>query len=113
MADKDVRGMLEALEPVLAEVVVTTSTSHRAMPLDDLAAVAVDVFGADRVEVSARLDDALESAVALAEEDANFGGSGVLVTGSIVTVAEARALLGADRADHAVSSGSSDGTPLS
>ncbi len=96
MADKDVRGMLEALEPVLAEVVVTTSTSQRAMPLDDLAAVAVDVFGADRVEVSARLDDALESAVALAEEDANFGGSGVLVTGSIVTVAEARALLGAD-----------------
>ena len=97
MADKDVRGILEALEPVLAEVVVTTSTSPRAMPTDELAEIAVDVFGADRVEVSRRLDDAIESAVALAEEDGNYGGSGVLITGSIVTVAEARALLGADR----------------
>ena len=69
MADKDVRGMLEALEPVLAEVVVTESTSGRAMPADELAAIAVEVFGADRVEVTPRLDDAIDSAVALAEEE--------------------------------------------
>ena len=94
MADKDVRGMLEALEPVLAEVVVTASTSGRAMPADDLAAIAVEVFGDDRVEVTPRLDDAIDSAVSLAEEEGDLGGSGVLVTGSIVTVVEARTLLG-------------------
>jgi dihydrofolate synthase/folylpolyglutamate synthase len=94
MADKDVRGMLEALEPVLAEVVISESTSGRAMPADELAAIAVEVFGADRVEVAPRLDDAIDSAVALAEEEGHFGGAGVLVTGSIVTVAEARTLLG-------------------
>jgi len=95
MGDKDARGMLEALEPVLAEVVVTQSGSPRAMPADELAALAVEVFGAERVEVSARLDDAIDSAVTLAEEEGDhLAGAGVLVTGSIVTVAEARALLG-------------------
>lgn len=94
MADKDAVGMLEALEPVLAEVVVTESASPRAMPADDLAAMAVDVFGAERVEVAPRLDDALDSAIAAAEADGELSGAGVLVTGSVVTVAEARALLG-------------------
>jgi dihydrofolate synthase/folylpolyglutamate synthase len=92
--DKDVRGILEAFEPVMAEVVVSQASSPRAMPADDLAAVAVDVFGADRVEVVPRLDDALDAAVRLAEEEGDLGGAGVLVTGSILTVAEARALLG-------------------
>ena len=94
MADKDVRGILEPLEPLLAEVVVTQVGSPRAMPVDDLAAAAVEIFGADRVEVAPRLDDALDSAIALAEEEGDLGGAGVLVTGSIITVAEARALLG-------------------
>jgi len=95
MADKDVRGILEALEPVLAEVVVTQASTPRAMPADDLGALAVEVFGADRVEVSPRLDDALDSAVDLAEAEGDLGGAGVLVTGSVVTVAQARTLLGA------------------
>jgi dihydrofolate synthase / folylpolyglutamate synthase len=95
MGDKDARGMLEALEPVLAEVVVTQSSSPRAMPADELATVAVEVFGPDRVEVSNRLDDAIDAAVTLAEEAGDdFAGAGVLVTGSIVTVGEARTLLG-------------------
>ena len=93
LADKDVRGMLEVLDPALTSVVVTTTASARAMPVDDLYALAVDVFGADRVSAEDRLDDALDSAVQLAEDDAEFGGAGVLVTGSVVTVGEARALL--------------------
>lgn len=93
LADKDARTLLEILEPLLAEVVVTQSSSARALPVDELAAVAVDVFGADRVEVAPRLDDAIDAAVALAEEEAGYAGSGVLVTGSIVTVGEARSLL--------------------
>ncbi|MDT3397803.1 folylpolyglutamate synthase/dihydrofolate synthase family protein [Streptomyces sp. B1866] len=93
-ADKDVRGILEAFEPVFAEIVVTRNSSHRAMDVDALAAVAVEIFGADRVQVEPRLDDALEAAVTLAESEAEFAGAGVLVTGSVITVGEARLLLG-------------------
>jgi len=94
LGDKDVAGMLSALEPVLDVVVLTQNASPRALGADALAALAVDVFGADRVEVEPRLDDAIDSAVRLAEEDATYGGSGVVVTGSLVTVGEARTLLG-------------------
>ncbi|MFF2525568.1 bifunctional tetrahydrofolate synthase/dihydrofolate synthase [Streptomyces liangshanensis] len=91
---KDVRGVLEALEPICTELVVTQNSSHRAMDVDELAAVAVEVFGDERVVVEARLDDALEAAITLAEDDAEFAGAGVLVTGSVITVGEARLLLG-------------------
>ena len=97
LADKDVRGILAALEPVLDEVVLTENSSHRRMPVDDLAAVAVDMFGAERVAVEPRLDDAIETAVRLAEEGSDqLGGSGVLVTGSVITAGEARTLLVGD-----------------
>jgi dihydrofolate synthase / folylpolyglutamate synthase len=93
VADKDSRALLEALEPVLAEVVVSENSSPRALPVDELAAVAVDVFGADRVEIVPRLDDAIDAAVALAEQEGELAGTGVLVTGSVVTVGDARRLL--------------------
>jgi dihydrofolate synthase/folylpolyglutamate synthase len=94
LADKDARGVLEALEPVLGEVVVTRSTSPRAVDPDELGALAADIFGADRVEVVPLLPDALDRAVTLAEESAaELGAAGVLVTGSVVTAGEARALL--------------------
>nr|MBA2553075.1 dihydrofolate synthase [Geodermatophilaceae bacterium] len=96
MADKDVRHMLEILEPVAAQLVATANSSPRCLPADELAAIAVDVFGADRVTVEVRLDDALDTAVRLAEEDVEaYGGSGILVTGSVITAGEARVLLGA------------------
>ncbi|MBI0293725.1 bifunctional folylpolyglutamate synthase/dihydrofolate synthase [Streptomyces sp. PRKS01-29] len=91
---KDVRGLLEAFEPIFAEVVVTGNSSHRAMDPDELAAIAVEVFGPDRVQVEPRLDDALEAAITLAEEEGEYAGAGVLVTGSVITVGEARLLLG-------------------
>jgi dihydrofolate synthase / folylpolyglutamate synthase len=93
LADKDARGLLEALEPVLTQVVVTRTSSPRALDPDELAAVAVSVFGADRVFVAPRLADAVDEAIALAEEDGALSGSGVLVTGSVVTAGEARSLL--------------------
>ncbi|PJE94241.1 dihydrofolate synthase [Streptomyces carminius] len=96
-AGKDVRGLLEAFEPVFAEVVVTRNATARAMDVDELAAVAVEVFGEERVQVTPRLDDALEEAVTLAEEESEYAGAGVLVTGSVFTVGEARLLLGKDR----------------
>ncbi|MGA4545026.1 bifunctional tetrahydrofolate synthase/dihydrofolate synthase [Uniformispora flossi] len=97
MADKDVRGILEAFEPVMAEIVVTQNTFPRAMPVDELAALAVEIFGEDRVEVVPRLDDAIDAAVALAEDGGDLGGAAVLVTGSVVTVGEARVLLTGER----------------
>jgi dihydrofolate synthase/folylpolyglutamate synthase len=102
MADKDVRGILDALEPVVAEVVLTSSTSPRAMSADDLAAVARDIFGPDRIVVEPRLDDAIETAVGLAEDGGAAGeplsGVGVIVTGSVVTAGDARALFGKEPA---------------
>ncbi|WP_030564064.1 bifunctional tetrahydrofolate synthase/dihydrofolate synthase [Streptomyces aureocirculatus] len=92
--DKNARGMLEAFEPIFTEIVVTQNSSHRAQSADKLAALAVEVFGEDRVQVEPRLDDALEAAITLAEEEGEFAGGGVLVTGSVMTVGEARLLLG-------------------
>ncbi|OLF08814.1 dihydrofolate synthase [Actinophytocola xinjiangensis] len=98
MADKDARGILSALEPALHEVVVTTNSTERAMAAEDLGDLATDVFGVDRVTVRPRLDDALETAIELAESDADgqLSGVGVVVTGSVVTAGEARALFGKD-----------------
>ncbi|MFW3170238.1 bifunctional folylpolyglutamate synthase/dihydrofolate synthase [Geodermatophilus sp. CPCC 206100] len=93
---KDVSGMLAVLEDVCAELVVTQNSSPRAIPADELGALAVDVFGADRVSVSPRLPEALTEAIELAEAgpDDALSGSGVLVTGSVVTAGEARTILG-------------------
>jgi dihydrofolate synthase/folylpolyglutamate synthase len=91
--DKDAAGLLEELEPVLTSIVVTTNGSPRAMPAMDLAAIAREVFGDDRVEVRERLDDAIDQAIAMADSHATLGGAGVIITGSIVTVGEARRML--------------------
>ena len=92
LKDKDAAQMLEILEPVLDEVVVTRTTSPRAMRPADLGEIAVDVFGESRVTVVEDLPDALDRAGALADEGGV--GGGVLATGSVVTAAEVRMLLG-------------------
>ncbi|WP_432540999.1 bifunctional folylpolyglutamate synthase/dihydrofolate synthase [Kineococcus sp. SYSU DK002] len=103
MADKDVEGVLNALEPVLAEVVVTRSSSPRGMEPAELGELAEDVFGADRVHVVERLDQAVATAVDLAESEAGAGGgiggsgAGVVIAGSVVLAGDARALLGKDK----------------
>ena len=90
---KDARGILAELEPVLAEVIVTTNSSPRAMDPDALGALAAEVFGSERVSVEPRLADAVEQAGELAEEGGESG-VGVVITGSVVTAGEARALFG-------------------
>ncbi|MGN0095914.1 MAG: bifunctional folylpolyglutamate synthase/dihydrofolate synthase [Corynebacterium sp.] len=103
LGDKDARGILAALEPVLDEIVVTQNTSPRAVDVEDLAEYARDAFGEERVHVAPNLPGAVELAVELAEDDGGFGdsqvsGAGVLVTGSVVTAGEARTLFGKDPA---------------
>ncbi len=98
LSDKDAEGILSALEPILAEVVITeVASSVRATPVDELAATARSVFGPDRVRVERRLPDAIDAAVQAAE-GASERGAGVIVTGSVLLIAEARTLLGLDRA---------------
>jgi dihydrofolate synthase/folylpolyglutamate synthase len=92
-SDKDVAGMLDQLEPVLAELVVTRNSTARSMPPRELAELAEGIFGAERVHVADRLDDAIDRAIALAEETGEYQGAGVLITGSVVTAGEARTLL--------------------
>jgi dihydrofolate synthase/folylpolyglutamate synthase len=94
LADKDAASLLELLEPVLDALVVTQNSSPRAMPVQELTELAVEVFGPERVEAAPTMPDAIEAAVALAESDvqAELSGVGVLVTGSVVTVADARRL---------------------
>ncbi|HEY7222207.1 MAG TPA: folylpolyglutamate synthase/dihydrofolate synthase family protein [Micromonosporaceae bacterium] len=93
LADKDVAGILTLLEPVVDAVVCTRSSSTRAMSPQRLGELAVEVFGAQRVTVAPSLPDAIEAAVALAESGPDSAGAGVLITGSVVTVADARTLL--------------------
>lgn len=101
MADKDVEGLLAAFEPHLAHVVCTRSSTSRSLAPEKLAAEAVKIFGPDRVSVAPHLSDAIDAAATLAEAGESLGssiGSGaVLVTGSVVAVGEARALLGGAR----------------
>ncbi|GGL00537.1 dihydrofolate synthase [Sphaerisporangium melleum] len=99
MADKDVSGVLELLEPVVEEIVVTRNSSPRSMDPGELAELAEDIYGSERVHRADRLDDAIDIAIGLAEETGEFTGSGVLITGSVVTVGDARLLLKAAGAE--------------
>jgi folylpolyglutamate synthase/dihydropteroate synthase len=113
--DKDVAGLLEELEPALSDIVVTTNSSPRSMPAAELAELAIDFFGEDRVRVAERLDDAIDQAVAIADEaDADEvaqglpGSTAVLVTGSVVTAGDAQLLLAPS---HAVGRSANQGAP--
>ncbi|RAX20212.1 MULTISPECIES: folylpolyglutamate synthase/dihydrofolate synthase family protein [unclassified Actinomyces] len=95
MQDKDVEGILSLLEPACDAVVCVPIDSPRAMDTEDLGAVAREVFGADRVVVAPTLAAGVEQAVNLSEGfDAPMTASGVLIVGSVVLAAEARALFG-------------------
>ena len=99
-ADKDVVGILAALEPAFDIVVVTHNGSARALDVDALALRAEEVFGPERVVRAHTLPDAIETATALVEEAGSDGeglsGAGIVVTGSVVTAGAARTLFGKD-----------------
>jgi dihydrofolate synthase / folylpolyglutamate synthase len=100
MGDKDARGILAELEPVVDDVVLTSIGSPRAMDVNALAAAAREVFDDSRVVIEARLPDAIDEAVALiADADAEsdqVSGIGVVITGSVAMVGRARTLFGLD-----------------
>jgi dihydrofolate synthase / folylpolyglutamate synthase len=100
MADKDVDGILAALEPAFDQIVVTHNGSPRALEVDALELLAQERFGPDRVLTAATLPDAIEAATALVEEAGQEGeglsGAGMVITGSVVTAGAARTLFGRD-----------------
>jgi dihydrofolate synthase / folylpolyglutamate synthase len=100
MADKDFAGILAALEPAFDEVVVTHNGSPRALDTDALAESAIERFGPDRVVTAPTLPDAIEIATALVEDssEGTFSGTGIVITGSVVTAGAARTLFGKDPA---------------
>ena len=106
LADKDVGGILAALEPALDRIVVTHNGSPRAVDVESLALAAQQWFGSDRVITAENLPAAIETANALVDdalaegdvgEDA-FSGTGIVITGSVVTAGAARTLFGRDPA---------------
>jgi dihydrofolate synthase/folylpolyglutamate synthase len=98
MGDKDVDGILAALEPAFDQIVVTHNGSPRAMDVETLALRAEERFGPERVITAATLPDAIETATAIVEDDEgeSLGGSGMVITGSVVTAGAARTLFGRD-----------------
>lgn len=97
MGDKDADGVLAAFEPHFHHLICTQNSTPRSMSAADLGAAAIEIYGEDRVTVVPDLAEAIDRAATLAEAGEAFGdafGAGaVLITGSVVTVGEARAML--------------------
>ena len=94
LGDKDVSGLLEHLVGVADEVIVTQNESQRAKPADELAEIARGFFAPGNVSVQPDFALAIAEACARATELREKGVSAaVLATGSVVTAAQARALL--------------------
>jgi dihydrofolate synthase/folylpolyglutamate synthase len=118
MADKDVDGILAALEPAFDSIVVTHNGSPRALDTESLALAARERFGPDRVLTAENLRDAIDTATALVDDAFRdgqaddyvdgyvdglvdgraevFSGTGIVITGSVVTAGVARTLFGRD-----------------
>lgn len=95
MGDKDVEGIFEELESVLSQIIVTKNTSHRAADIADLHSSAAQVFGSERVSVADNLHEAITRAIdqARLENAVNEINTAIIVTGSVVTAGEARAIV--------------------
>ncbi|UQE76545.1 bifunctional folylpolyglutamate synthase/dihydrofolate synthase [Gordonia sp. PP30] len=100
LGDKDARGFLTEVEPVLDVVVITDNGSPRALDPQLLADLAIEVFGEERVVIEPFLPDAVAAAIGLAEEgdDETLSGAGVVITGSVVTAGAGRTLFGKEPA---------------
>jgi len=93
MGDKDVRGILLELEQVMDVIIVTANSSPRAMNISELEKYATEIFGSDRVFSAETVTDAIDKAVRDSVRPLSEDTIGILVTGSVVTVGEARAIV--------------------
>jgi dihydrofolate synthase/folylpolyglutamate synthase len=91
--DKDVRGILLELEPIMNEIIVTANSSPRAMKLSELEKLANEIFGKDRVTAIETLAAAIDQAIKDAKRPLSDDSVGVLITGSVITVGESRSII--------------------
>ncbi|HSL22111.1 MAG TPA: folylpolyglutamate synthase/dihydrofolate synthase family protein [Vicinamibacterales bacterium] len=83
--DKDVRGMVEALAPVVGSIVATQAATQRALPADEVAAAAREVAAALDIEVEPDPLRAVRAALARSGR--------AVVAGSIFLIGEVRGRL--------------------
>jgi dihydrofolate synthase/folylpolyglutamate synthase len=93
MGDKDVRGALVELEKVMDSIIVTANSSSRSMSVTDLEPLAISIFGADRVFAADTLELAIDKAIKDSVRPLSEDTLGILITGSVVTVGEARTIV--------------------
>jgi dihydrofolate synthase/folylpolyglutamate synthase len=91
LGDKDVTSFLSELVNIVDEVIVTENTSPRAMPTEELFKIAIDIFESEQVSSASSIARAIELAIDKASHPTQT--VGILVTGSVITVGQARALL--------------------
>ncbi len=93
MGDKDVRGILLELEQVMDVIIVAANSSPRALKVSELEKYAAEIFGIDRVFSAETVSDAIDKAIKDSIRPLSEDTIGILVTGSVVTVGEARAIV--------------------
>lgn len=91
LGDKDVTSFLTELANVVDEIIVTENSSPRAMPTEELFKIAVDIFEDEQVSSAGSIARAIELAIDKASHPTQS--IGILITGSVITVGQARALL--------------------
>ena len=94
MGDKDIEGVLGEVEPYLDSIVITQMSGTRAKPAEEIAQIAREVFGSDRVEVQEDILEAIATAVNLGESgDESAPATGVVVFGSVLLAGEVLRLM--------------------
>lgn len=95
VSDKDTSGILEEFEAIMTTVIITKNSTHRAAPIEELAAQAREIFGEHRVLTKDSLASAIDAAIAQAkfEGDINGKSCAVLVAGSVISAGEARTII--------------------
>ncbi len=95
-SDKDADTFLEILQPSVSHLIVTQTSHERAMAVEKLHAIAANHFEESQLDSRPDVASAIEFAIELTDNAmiAEESGVGILISGSVYTVAQARALLG-------------------
>ena len=93
LGDKDAAGIFKELEPIVDHVIVTQSTSERAMLSSEVEKIASSIFGVDRVFEVQDLFHAIDKAMSDSVRPLSEATVGIIITGSVVTVGQARTYL--------------------
>lgn len=95
-SDKDADKFLEILQPKINHLIVTQTSHERALSVSALQDIAQKYFDHEQLDSRPDVASAIEYAIELADNAMieEESGVGILITGSVYTVGQARALLG-------------------